>query len=90
MELKVLQVMSLCMTAKEKGHDCFLSYSPHVNSIEVITYENGWEKQADADKYMKCDLITNAPGETVVDVETVTIETMIDYLEDLIKEESNG
>ena len=85
MELQVLQVLALCMHAKEKGHDCFFNYIPHVNSIEITVYKNGWEKGKDCAANIKCNLGTNEE-----DNYNVTIETMYDYLTNLIKEEANG
>ena len=90
MELQVLQVLALCMQAKEKGHDCFFNYIPHVNSIEVTIYKNGWEKGKDCIANMKCKLITNEENNGSPYISVVTIETMIDYLTNLIKEENNG
>ncbi len=89
MELQVLQVLALCMQAKEKGHDCFLQYVPHVNIIELQIFKNGWKKDNGSGICMNCKLESNKYGETIAGVQEVTIEMMIDYLENLIKEETN-
>ncbi len=52
MNERVLNLLSMCMQAKEKGHHVFFSYSPHVDSGEILVsvYKNGWEEDADPDK----------------------------------------
>lgn len=87
MELQVLQVLALCMQAKEKGHDCFFDYHAHVDKVEVRFYKNGWKSQTDADMHMECDLTTNQPSEKTLNVEYVTIEEIIERLQNLIKED---
>ena len=43
MNTKVLEILALCLEAKEKGHDVFFLYSPHVSGLEIRSYENGWK-----------------------------------------------
>ena len=52
MNERVLNLLSMCMQAKEKGHHVFFDYSPHVNRGEVVVsiHKNGWKKNADPDK----------------------------------------
>lgn len=51
MNERVLNLLSLCMKAKEKGHHVFFYYSPHVDSgeITISVYKNGWEENTDPD-----------------------------------------
>lgn len=52
MNERVLNLLSMCMQAKEKGHHVFFDYSPHVDmrEITVSVYKNGWKKDIDPDK----------------------------------------
>ena len=52
MNERVLNLLSMCMQAKEKGHHAFFNYSPHVDSGEIFVsvYKNGWKEDADPDK----------------------------------------
>ena len=49
---RVLNILSMCMQAKEKGHHAFFGYCPHVNrgEIVIIVYKNGWNDDVDPDK----------------------------------------
>ena len=49
---RVLNLLSMCMQAKEKGHHAFFNYSPHVDSGEILVcvYKNGWKEDIDPDK----------------------------------------
>jgi len=48
MNERILKLLSLCIQAKGKGHDCFFYYSPHVSSIQIDIHKGGW-KAPDAD-----------------------------------------
>lgn len=52
MNERVLNLLSLCMQAKEKGHDAFFAYNPHVSrgEIEVRVHKNGWKRYIGPDK----------------------------------------
>ena len=47
MNERVLNLLSMCLQAKEKGRDVFFYYSPHVQSVEIRSHENGWESKGD-------------------------------------------
>lgn len=49
---RVLNILSMCMQAKEKGHHAFFDYNPHVDRGEVVisVYKNGWKENTDPDK----------------------------------------
>lgn len=53
MQERVLNLLKLCMQAKEIGHDVFFDYSPHVQSVKIYGYVGGWkeEKKRDIDVY---------------------------------------
>lgn len=83
MQDRVLNLLKLCMQAKEKGHDVFFDYSPHVQKVEIIVYKNGWDKNnlADFKDYfytdateswhlIKIDMIENYIKELMSDVHT--------------------
>ena len=52
MNERVLNLLSMCLQAKEKGHHVFFDYSPHVDRGEVVisVHKNGWKKDADPDE----------------------------------------
>ena len=52
MNERVLNLLSMCMQAKEKGHHAFFDYCPHVDRGEVIVsvHKNGWKEDAYPDK----------------------------------------
>ena len=52
MNERVLNILSLCMQAKEKGHHVFFNYSPHVDrgEVGVDVHKNGWKEDTDPDK----------------------------------------
>ena len=52
MNERVLNLLSMCMQAKEKGHHAFFGYWPHVSrgEIVIIVYKNGWNDDTDPDK----------------------------------------
>jgi hypothetical protein len=52
MREKILNLLSLCMQAKEKGHDVFFAYSPHVNWVEIRIYKNGYKQPSDISAFM--------------------------------------
>ena len=49
---EINEVLNLCMRAKEKGHDCFFFYRPHVDWIEVTIYVGGWSSITDTQTYL--------------------------------------
>ncbi len=52
MNERVLSLLSMCMQAKEKGHDCFFFYRSHVDWIEVTIYVGGWSSITDTQTYL--------------------------------------
>ena len=49
MNERILNLLSLCMQAKEKGESVFFDYSPHVDMVSIWCYED--IKKAMAPKY---------------------------------------
>ena len=39
---RIFDLIDLAFDLKEVGHDLFLSYSPHVNAVDIRLYRNGW------------------------------------------------
>ena len=44
-----LDILSLCLKLKSKGHDAFYSYSGHVNWARVSVFIGGWEDEKEPD-----------------------------------------
>ena len=42
MNERVLNILSMCLQAKEKGHDAFFYYSPHVQSVTIYVHSPHW------------------------------------------------
>lgn len=49
MNERVLNLLSMCMQAKDRGHDAFFVYSPHVQLISIYGYMGGRIKYKDYD-----------------------------------------
>lgn len=56
-EQRILNLLRLCLQAREKGHDVFFDYSPHVQSVRIYGFVDGWreEKNRDIDVYFYLD-----------------------------------
>ena len=56
-EQRILNLLRLCLQAREKGHDVFFNYSPHVQSVRIYGFVDGWreEKNRDIDVYFYLD-----------------------------------
>ena len=52
MNERVLNILSMCLQAKERGHHAFFDYSPHVDrgQVAISVYKNGWKEDVDPDK----------------------------------------
>lgn len=44
-EQRILNLLRLCLQAKEKGHDVFFDYAPHVQSIKIYGFVGGWAEE---------------------------------------------
>ena len=44
-----LDILSLCLKLKSKGHDAFYSYSAHVNWARVNVFIGGWDDEKEPD-----------------------------------------
>jgi hypothetical protein len=78
MNERILNLLSLCMQAKEKGHDCFFDYAPHVEKAEVKVYIGGWKDRADANYtfVMRQNGVTY-PDELGIDTAEVVLKGLI-------------
>lgn len=47
MQEKILNLLAMCMQAKDKGHDCFFYYMPHTDTFEITVYVGGWDEGKD-------------------------------------------
>ena len=52
MNEKILNLLSLCMQAKEKGRTCFFSYRPHVDWVEIVICKKSSNAQHDSITYL--------------------------------------
>lgn len=48
MENQILEILKTCMALKEKGHDAFFDYSPHVDTVYIRVHVNGWDSSKDS------------------------------------------
>lgn len=42
MNERIINLLSMCLQAREKGHDVFFNYSPHVQAIGIKGYKDGY------------------------------------------------
>lgn len=75
---RLLNLLSLCVQAKERGHDCFYSYSPHVGSVEIDVFLNGWVRGVSRDAYF----IMSANGNSHIGY--TSVNEVENYLKGLI------
>jgi hypothetical protein len=79
MKEKILILLSLCMDAKDKGHDVFFEYLPHVRGIRISSFENGWEYKSEDNPP------TMSFGFYIDDKEAMhKADTAIEYLQELV------
>lgn len=43
MDERVLNLLSLCLTAKKQGVPVWFNYSSHIDLVQVYSYKEGWE-----------------------------------------------
>jgi len=84
MNERILNLLSLCMQAKEKGHDCFFDYSPHVQCVSICVYRNGWKEGEVVDDIVVRDFTDRKFG-FYIEGDTREVNTIIDMAEDYIK-----
>ena len=49
MNERVLNLLSMCLQAVEKGHHVFLDYSGHINSVSFRAYKDGYGENKEFD-----------------------------------------
>lgn len=42
--MELVRLLWMSRQLKKKGHDLFISWSPHVSWITIQIYKNGWQK----------------------------------------------
>ena len=47
MNERILKILSMCLQAKENGHDCFFSYRAHIEAIEIDIHVDGYKSNKD-------------------------------------------
>ena len=75
---KIHKITDLCFDAKDFGHDCFLRYMSHVESLSLDIHKNGWNGEKETDIHV--DFYLNKE-----DAET-KLDEVIECLENLIQE----
>lgn len=55
MSNRITNLLSLCMEAKTKGHDCFFDYAPHIDGITIKIYKGGWKEGEVVDNEVVAD-----------------------------------
>jgi hypothetical protein len=73
---KLHKIMDLCIDAKRFGHDCFLNYSGHVNTISFNIHLLGWGRE-NAPHYEKRVNLTYTTADDELD-------DIIQYLENIL------
>lgn len=73
---KIHKIMDLCLEAKTRGHDCFLSYSGHVDSLRIHVYLFGWNREIDPD-YVFCIYLTSQNADAEFDKIIINLEGII-------------
>jgi len=73
-------LFDMCLQAKEKGHDVFFCYSPHVEMIYIYGYING-RKASEDGKTPKRDIDTYV----WLDVRDKENLSKIDEIEEILK-----
>jgi hypothetical protein len=82
---RILVILSLCIRAKEKGNDCFFTYSPHINEVSVDIHKGGWVKpleNGDGDYIIGSDNKTESFSFNLSDTDKII--QVEDYLKGLI------
>ena len=77
------KMLRLCLKAKKYGIDCFYYYSPHVESVAVGVFDNGWSEDASWNKEFRFYL-----DESPVIMRRVTTNFK-SYLKNLKESDSN-
>lgn len=60
MNERILNILSMCIKAKEIGADCFFSYSPHVQLISIRIFLCGWRDDGKFDYYLESHIDENS------------------------------
>lgn len=47
MNERILNLLSMCLQATEKGHHVFFYYSPHTQGVDINSFENGWTNKGE-------------------------------------------
>lgn len=83
MNERILNLLSLCMQAKEHGHDVFFYYSPHTAMVDVRGYKGGWNGATlpDFEMHIYADGSVDDAAET-----GAKFELMEAYLKGLVEE----
>lgn len=69
---RVLNLLSMCLQAKEKGHHAFFGYNPHVTAGEIVitVHKDGWKASGDFRRfYISMDGVKRYMENTVDEVE---------------------
>lgn len=79
---KIHKIIDLCLDAKERGCDCFLRYSGHVDRLDVDVYLFGWSSGTEPD--CKRDIKLTYPNVHE------KLDEVIVFLEDVINTEDRA
>lgn len=55
MNERILNLLSLCLQAREKGIDAFFDYAPHVQTIGIRIHLKGWKESIVVNDVMLLD-----------------------------------
>lgn len=60
MNERILNILNMCIKAKETGTDCFFSYSPHVQLISIRIFLCGWRDDGEFNYYLESHIDENS------------------------------
>ena len=61
MNQRILEILLMCLQAKENGHDCFFSYYPHTSQVDITIHLKGWVKGSDPDHSLSACVDIKSP-----------------------------
>lgn len=81
-----LDILSLCLKLKSKGHDIFYSYSAHVYLATVNIYLNGWDENKGYDKQFNflCTSDKDCVDDESTNIVFDSLNECKDYLQNLL------
>jgi hypothetical protein len=77
MNKRILNILNMCLKLKDKGHDVFFCYSPHVQSVEVRLFIGKW---SDRSPEYKKEVCINEHDERYNEDGLIALERVLEFL----------